>query len=379
MRIGIDISPAVNRPRAGIGRYVRSVVSRLLEMAEEDEYHLFFAGPSAAVPTELRRGNIVLRQLAGSARELRMRWLLSHTLGAVQRDTEKGLGSIDLFHSTDSTAPRLLGIPTVVTVHDLAFARFPETVKGMNRLYLSRMVEASVDRAAAVIADSEFTKSEVLSLLHLAANRVRVIHLGVEAVFQPAPEGTPPPRPFGWSEPYILAVGTLEPRKNLGMLLDAFAMVRGQLPGHRLVIVGSADFGAGPLSARLRALGLGSAVRLVGSISDADLAAVYRAAEFLVYPSKYEGFGLPPLEAMACGTPVLAARAASIPEVAGDAALLFDPDNTEELAAKMAYLAGAAARRQEMRSKGLERAAAFRWETAARSTREVYRIVCNST
>ncbi len=344
-------------------------------MGAGHEFHLLFGGPADAVPLELRCGRAVLRQLAPSARRLRAEWLLGRYSGWMQRRVERALGDLDLFHGTDGTAPILRRIPTVLTIHDLAFARFPETVKGMNRFYLSRMAEASARRAAAVIGVSEFTRRELLELFRLPADRVRVIPEGVETVFHPAPKGDQARAsyvPTGAGQPYILAVGTLEPRKNLGALLEAFAHFRQHVPGHCLVIVGSQDFGHPALAERLSALGLEEEVRLGGSVSDEDLADIYRGAEFLVYPSKYEGFGLPPLEAMACGTPVLAARSSSIPEVVGEAAVLFDPDDVEEMAARMIEVAASPAVRDDLQAKGLARAAGFRWEKAAAATLEVY-------
>jgi len=173
----------------------------------------------------------------------------------------------------------------------------------------------------------------------------------------------------------VLAVGTLEPRKNLGVLLDAFAMFRQRVEGYQLAIVGAFDWGHRQLVERLKTLGLEKQVRLVGSVPDEVLAAMYRRAKFLVFPSVYEGFGLPPLEAMACGTPVIAAKTSSIPEVIGQAGLYFAADAVEELAAKMVFLATNPRRLAELRQRGLEWANQFTWRRMAEATLQLYRSV----
>ncbi|MCL5025311.1 MAG: glycosyltransferase family 4 protein [Chloroflexi bacterium] len=373
MRIGIDVSPAVNRPRAGIGRYVRSLVRRLLDLDQDNEYHLLYAGPEGALPSEFRRGKAIPRRLAPSARHLRARWLLSHWL---HRGADGLLGPLDLFHATDGTAPRLEGIPVVLTVHDLAFARYPDTVKGLNRFYLSRMVASSVARADAIISVSSFTARELSSLFRLPPERVSVVPEGVEDIFHlPSGDEDTEIASLGLARPYVLAVGTLEPRKNLGTLLEAFALFRQRVPGYQLAIVGEHDWGYRPLAARLAALGLDGEARLMGSVPDEVLAGIYQRADLLVYPSRYEGFGLPPLEAMACGTPVIAANTSSIPEVVGDAGLFFAADDAGELAAKMVSLATDARQRDELRGRGLKRAASFTWERTAEMTLQLYRSV----
>jgi glycosyltransferase involved in cell wall biosynthesis len=258
-------------------------------------------------------------------------------------------------------------------VHDLAFLRYPEILTAQSRRYYGQVrdVVAEVER---VIVDSHCTAADVRELLGVPAERVRVIHLA------PTPLGPPPPPAgvaaararYGLEGPFLLYVGTLEPRKNLRTLLRAFAHLAGEqsaclaLAGPRGWLDEAIVAEAGRQAGR---------VRLLGPVPAADLIALYATATAFVFPSLYEGFGLPPLEAMAAGTPVVAARASCLPEVLGDAALFAPPEDEQALAEALRAVLQDADLRADLRERGLARAAQFSWERTAAETLAVYREV----
>jgi len=250
--------------------------------------------------------------------------------------------------------------PAVVTIHDLSFERHPELMSRRDRFVFRTMVPRSVRRAARVLAVSEQTKRDVVEYYGLPDQKIVVTPNGVDPLF--SPEGD---RAEG--APYALFVGTLQPRKDPLAALEALALVPGDL---RLVMVGP-DKGSGA-EARRRAsrLGLNGRVEFVGHVEKQELAELYRGAQCLVFPSRYEGFGLPVVEAMASGTPVVAAASGSVPEIAGDAAVLVDPSDPVALAGGIER---ALADRKRLVDAGLERAKRYSWAETARRTLAVYR------
>jgi glycosyltransferase involved in cell wall biosynthesis len=284
-------------------------------------------------------------------------------------------GAVDLFHATNYVLPRAPGVPLVVTVHDLTLLRYPELGTPALRRIVARTAQ-SVREARRVIADSEATRRDVVELLGVEERKVRAVPLGCDAAFAPGdPDaaGREVARRFGVERPFVLHVGTIEPRKNLERLLSAFGRARAREGlAHVLVLAGAPGWGSAPVERRVAEEGLQDAVRFTGPVSRDGLLALYRAADLFVYPSLYEGFGLPLLEAMACATPVVTSDAASLPEVAGDAALLVDPRDEEALTA--AILRGLAdeALRARLRDAGPQRARRFSWQRCAAETLRVY-------
>jgi len=280
-----------------------------------------------------------------------------------------------LVHCTYAAPPRSPA-PTVLTVHDVSFLRYPQAFTLRDRALLGTAVPYSARRAAAVIVPSEHTRGEVIELLHVPAERVHVTPEAADAAFRPvaAAERTGALRRCGIGGPYLLSLGNLQPRKNLPRLLEAWRRLRdaGGLEGHRLVLAGGVHGKREPVSRLVAELGLTGDVVLPGYVDAADLPALYSGATAFVFPSLYEGFGLPVLEAMACGTPVACAEAASLPEVAGDAALLFDPLDAEAIAASLGALLGDAGLRSALAARGLSRAASFTWAACARATLAAY-------
>ncbi len=282
---------------------------------------------------------------------------------------------IDLLHAMSFAGPLATTCPFVVTIYDLSFLHYPEAFRPWNRWYLSRFTALSARRARRVIAISESTKRDVVSLLGVPADRVDVIYCGTDDIFHPLPadevaqfrcERALPDR-------FILFLGTLEPRKNVRTLVQAYGQWRKAEPDiPKLVVAGGKGWYYDQIFAEVEALGLAGEVIFPGYVRQEELPLWYNAADLFVYPSRFEGFGLPVLEAMACGTPVVTTNVSSLPEVAGDAALLTPPDDETQLIEAMRRVLSDRALRQEMMAKGQAHAATFTWERTARQTVETY-------
>ncbi len=285
---------------------------------------------------------------------------------------------LDLLHGAVNVSPALAPCPTVVTVHDLSFMRYPQAFPPVQRAYLRSQVRRSLRAARRVIAVSEATKRDVVALFGVPASLIDVVYNGVDASFRPAPAAEVEAfrRRLGLPPRFILHLGTLEPRKNLPRLVRAFARVQagdsGQ-PAVKLVLAGGAGWDYDAIYAEVARQGLEQEVLFPGYIADEELAWWYRAAAVFVYPSLLEGFGLPVLEAMACGAPVVTSNVSSLPEVAGDAALLVDPTSVDALAEALLRLLDDAALAEEMAARGPAQAAHFPWSRTAAETAAVYR------
>ncbi len=286
---------------------------------------------------------------------------------------------VDLIHAPVYVGPLATKCPLVVTIHDLSFFRYPELFPKGNRSYLQRFTRLSARHAARLIADSQSTRRDIQEILGVSRSQVDVIYPGVGAEMQPIAEAeclAALRARYGLPERFILCVATLEPRKNILLLLEAMAHLcqRTDLP-HRLVIAGGKGWFYETLDARVQALGLQDRVLFPGFVPDGELPLWYNAAELFVYPSRYEGFGLPPLEAMACGTPVIVSDQSSLPEVVGEAGVQLPPDDPAAWAKAMATLLESPGERQALREAGLQRARGFTWQATARATAALYRQV----
>jgi glycosyltransferase involved in cell wall biosynthesis len=371
VRVAIDIQSLLRR-RTGVGHALYDLIEAIAPIAAPDEITAFyFSRRRLGLPfcndrfRERRVGFPPGRALS---------WLWRHVpFPAVDRF----LDGADVCHFPDFVARPVRRGKVIVTIHDLSFARLPQTVEPKNRAYLARNVPTSLARADAVIAVSEFTRREIEELFPVARGKVHVVHHGVRPALEAPPGDAPdaelPPLP----ERFVLAVGTLEPRKNLGVLLDAIHLIRSDVPLRDvgLVVVGGRGWLSDELELRLAAEQMNRRVTRLGYVSDATLSALYRRAAVLAFPTLYEGFGLPVLEAMACGLPVVCTNVASLPEVAGDAALLVDELLPESLADALRRVLTDEALAADLSRRGRERAATFTWKKAARQTLDVYRTV----
>ncbi len=357
--------------QAGVSRYIEHLI-RELPTASPDRF-VVYGGRHSFSPNdgqERRSGLRFSRSWIPTGRpESRIFWEQAIAPAILDRD------QIDVVHATVNVAPILTGRPTVVTVHDLAFLRYPDQYPGMKQRYLTALTKRSVEHAERVIAVSENTRQDLLHYYLVHPDRVQVVPNGVDPSMHPVTDATALAAfrdKHQLPEEFILFLGTLQPRKNLIALLRAWARLDpdSRLP---LVVVGAQGWMYEPIFDEARSLGVAGEVVFKGFAEPTDLAEWYSAATIFVYPSLYEGFGMPVVEAMACGTPVIASNASSLPEVAGDAAVLIDPNDVTDLANALRALSDDAERRNAMVQIGLRRAAQFSWVRTARETSDVYR------
>ncbi len=377
LRIAIDYTSAINQ-NAGIGRFVRSLVSSVVNMDTTDQFLLLHAAPNPGrEPIYPSNANVSRRVLRVNERLMNIVW---HRL-QVPFPADWLTGPIDLFHSPDFVMPPVRAARSILTVHDLAFLLYPECADARLRAYLERVVPRSAQRADYVVADSENTRNDVICLLGVPPERVTVVPGGVDPSFMPVDD---PVRLaairqlIGLDEttPYILFIGVIEPRKNLVGLIEAFDILKARRPlPHKLVVVGRRGWLSDGTMERADRSPYRDEIIFPGFIPDGELASLYSAAETFAFPSHYEGFGLPVLEAMACGTPVVASRASSLPEIVGDAGMQVDPDDPERLASALELLALNPEMRADFSERGIARAATFTWEAAAQVMIDVYHKV----
>jgi glycosyltransferase involved in cell wall biosynthesis len=322
MRVAIDVSPLV-QTRAGTARYLKGLLGELRRRDDVSVSTRSF-GRADRLSTVARDG-VWYPLLLGRA------------------------ANADVLHCPTYRGPLRPRLPLVITVHDLAVFRHPQAFNRWTRTYSPRVVPRVLRHAARVIAVSEFTRRELVELLGVSDEKIRVVPNAVAADFTPEGDAA--------AGDYVLAVGTLEPRKNLERLVEAV-----RTTDKELRVVGARGWGGVEVG--------GNGVRWLGEVSDAELARQYRGAACVAYPSLYEGFGIPVLEAMACGVPVVTTRGTAMEEVAEGAAVLVDARDPDDIAAGIAR---AHAEREALVSRGLERASAFRWDAVADATVRVYR------
>jgi glycosyltransferase involved in cell wall biosynthesis len=311
----------------------------------------------------------VRRSRVGGDRPLaRIVWEQALQPGALRAD------GVDLLHAPVNVGPLVRTCPLVVTVHDLSFLLYPETFRPMQRLYHSVLARWTARHAERIIAVSESTRADLVRLFGVPAERVAVVPNGVAPSYRtlPASEVEAFRRCQGLPERFLLCVGTMEPRKNMPRLLEALARVPEAPP---LVVCGGRGWYYDTIYATIERLGLRERVHLAGFIAQAELPLWYNAATWFVYPSLYEGFGLPALEALACGTPAIVSRTSSLPEVVGDAAILVDPEDVDGLASALACALQDVDLAAALREAGPRRAAAFSWSRTAEGTAALYRAV----
>ncbi|MDM8531530.1 glycosyltransferase family 1 protein [Anaerolineales bacterium HSG25] len=384
--IGIDYTSALHQS-AGIGRYTSEFVNALHEASsgiDSYSYRLFSANINNSPPNKpvfpSNKGNVhfSLHGTRISRRWLERLWYRLHLPLYVETWT----GRLDLFHAPDFVLPPVLPkTRTIVTIHDLSYIRLPDlTMPGMNN-YLNKWVPHSVKTADHVIAVSETTRQDLIELYQTPSEKITTLYHGVSPDFKPIEDKNSHDSVRNTyninNNPFILSVGTIQPRKNYRRLIQAFAQTLTHLPkplAEQLLLVIGGDKGwqYEPIYNEVSQLGLESQVRFIGFVADEDLPVLYSAATLFAYPALYEGFGLPALEAMACGTPVLAASKSALPEVVGEAGRLVDPYNVPSMAQAMVELLTDESQRQQLRQTGIKQAAKFSWAKMATNLVALY-------
>ncbi|HOC68431.1 MAG: N-acetylgalactosamine-N,N'-diacetylbacillosaminyl-diphospho-undecaprenol 4-alpha-N-acetylgalactosaminyltransferase [Candidatus Hydrogenedentes bacterium ADurb.Bin101] len=364
MIIGIDITPVTHTP-TGIGMYTRHLIHELAAMACPDIFMGFAAGirplDRAHIPFPHRRIPLPSRLL----------FEIWERTGRPFAD--RILGGLEVFHAVNYTLPPLKKARGIITIHDLGFLRDPDWFSPKILKPFRRSILRHAQRAETIIAVSEATAADVSEQLGIDRERIRVIYEAADKSFHPIPRDLAAQRvkdALHIEGPYALFVGTVEARKNVTGLLAAFS--KAKMP-HTLVIAGGYGWRSGEILAFGARLGLAERLRFTGYIPDRTLFPfLYSAADLFVFPSWHEGFGLPVLEAMACGCPVITSGTSSLPEVGGEAALYVEPADVDGLTRKMEAVAGDADLRAVMAGKGLERSRLFSWRQCAEETLACY-------
>ncbi|HWT79840.1 MAG TPA: glycosyltransferase family 1 protein [Candidatus Methylomirabilis sp.] len=374
MRIGIDIREVslLSRSKVGWYQYTYNLVANLLAIDAQNEYRLLSMlcrgkgfGGDERIPTAS------VRRLPGK--------LTGVLLERLSLPIECLLGPLDVFHGPCDFLPRSLRSRRILTLHDLMALRRQEFIDPGWIASLRKRVCAAAKQADAIIAVSEFTKAEIVELLDIPPKRIRVIHNGIAPVYRQVGD---PGRveqvkaKYGIARPYVLFVGNIEPKKNIEALIRAFAALRnGSTSSLSVVVAGHKDWHFPAIQVVVRECRAERDVVFTGPVDGDDLPLLYQGAVLFVFPSLFEGFGIPVIEAMARGVPVVASDRTSIPEVAGDAAMLVDPLDVAQMADAMRRLVSDTALRNEYIRRGHQRAEAFSWEKAARETLQLYQDV----
>ncbi len=371
MHVGLNahlLSFGTSYRGAGISRYIRNLLPALRQ--EGDNTYSVYLGDRDYPPEFSPDAHFRLRfsRLPTGNPSVRIIWeqLVAPLVIAAQ--------GVQVLHSLGYVQPLAARYRSVVTFHDLSYVLYPDSFNAANRAYLRFFSRWTARRADRLIAVSENTKQDLMRLLATPADKVDVVPHGIEEVFRPFPQEEVETfrRQKGLPERFLLFLGTIEPRKNLETLVEAYALLRAAGLPHALVIAGARGWQFEGVFAKVEQLGLSGSVLFPGYVPYSEQPLWYNAADLFVYPSLYEGFGFPPLEAMACGAPVVASRTSSLPEVVGDAGLLCDPHSAEALADAVRRALTEPDLRQHLAAAGLARAGLFSWRQAAKRTAEVY-------
>ncbi len=376
MNLGIDAR--LFHEQTGIGRYTRSLFAEYVHLnsSSQDQIYLFHDTPSPLFEADELPDNVHLVTAQCKRRIVWTNWCLPPLLRQHQVDVYHGVCNFEL--------PLRKVCRYVVTIHDLVPLFFPELVPKKHLLFFRLFMKRAAHTADVIITDSEHSKQDIVRYLQVSEKKVRVIYLGFTP---PDPHKSvrlslpPVLRRYHISRPYVLFVGVIEPKKNLERLVDAFARLRHRYAGGQalqLVLAGGKGWFSEQLYQKVRTLNLENHVLFTGFVPDDDLPCLYRGAELFVFPSIYEGFGLPVLEAMSYGTPVVTSLSSSLPEIAGNACMLVDPLNPDAIFQGMLAVLTDNVTRDNMRTAGPRQAQKFSWKRTAEHTYQVYREVCST-
>lgn len=370
MHIGINYTAAL-RQRAGIGRYTSGLINALTQLDAANQYTLLVTRDSPRSHFPKLPDNFRIKILPISERLLTILW---HRLN-LPMTIDTWAGPFDLFHSPDFVLPPLKNTPSLLTVHDLSFMQHPHGAVPKLRRWLESVVPRSANKASHILADSHSTKHDLETILDVPSAKISVVGAGVEPRFQPIADEAVlnrVRRKYNLPDQYILGLGTLEPRKNFVGLIQAFNQLQTNCPELHLVIAGGKGWLYEDIFATAANSPVADRIHMLGYVADEDLPALYSMANIFAYPSHYEGFGIPVLEAMACGTPVITADNSSLPEVAGDAALMTPSDDIDALAQGIYQIHTSDSLHKKCVKRGFAHAKTFTWEAAAKKLLTVY-------
>lgn len=386
MRIGIDATALPSRP-VGAGNYIIQLIraisqhiainDSLPDSSQPDglEFVIFVQRSRLDLLRVEETQSLHLVVLPNLSPSMRLLWEQISLPGLAKSH------QLDLLHSLHYTMPLAYPGRTVVTIHDMTFFLFPHYHTLLKRYFFRFFIRTSSHQAVALIADSESTRQDAIRLVGVPPGKIYTAQLGVTQEFRPIQDHMillAARQKYHLPERFLLYVGMIEPRKNLSTLLQAYATIADQIPDHRLVVVGPKGWMVENILQQTERLNISDKVHFTGYVEQADLPLLYNMADVFIYPSVYEGFGLPILEAMACGTPVITSNVSSMPEIVGDAGIQLAPSDSQALARSLLELINDPVIRQRLSKKGLERAAAFTWDRTAEKTIAVYRqVLCH--
>ncbi len=361
MNIAIEASNLIGPNRTGVGVYGENLINNIASMDSDNQYYLCY-----------RLSRLKHRRFFFKVEQQNFRTKIFQ-----EPFNQIFMKRLDLYHGLDARVCKEKKVKKLVTIHDLLQYNnlFPATNHPEKKIRRYRKVMASVDR---IIADSQYTKADILNNFPIDENQIDVVYLGVDEHFQPKDHETIEGvlKQYHIRRPYLFYVGCLEARKNLGRTMAAFSKIKDQLSTPvQVVLAGASRLGKEEVFSAIEKYGLEDDVNIIGYARWEDLPYLYSGAETFLFPSLYEGFGLPVLEAMACGTPVLTSNVTSLPEVAGDAAIQVDPYDVDAIASALISLLETPSLRDSYIQKGLQRAKEFKWERAARQTLAIYKKV----
>ena len=370
MKIGIDVRPlSIYDSKAGLYQYTYNLVSSLLSIDSHNEYTLlsgYYRGRGFRGDRRIK--SKFVRRFPGR--------LTNFILERCNVPIEFMMGNLNIFHGPCFFIPNHFRCKSIVTIHDMMTFKYPEFLEREETVYYTNRINISVKRADAIITVSNFTKNEIMELLNISEERIRVIYNGIAPTFRPIKEKEAIEQikaKYGISGPYLLFVGNIERKKNIEKLIYACTELRNSsMYKYPLLVVGKKSWYFKTVWEVVQQLHAEDCSIFTDVAADDDLPYLYSGAELFILPSLFEGFGIPIIEAMACGIPVVASNRTSIPEIAGDAAILVDPLNADEMAGAMYNVLSNTMLKRQLVEKGIKRAKEFSWEKAARETLKLY-------
>jgi glycosyltransferase involved in cell wall biosynthesis len=373
MKIGIDGSPIL-KEKTGVGNYVYNLIKWLGNIDSVNEYSIFLNSFKGSFNANIKYQNFKIKRFRIPGKILMLSW------GYLKFPPIDLLtGKFDIFHSTNFIIPPKKEGKIIITIHDLYFMKYPENTELFGGRYFKRFLPSNINKVDKIIAVSRSTKRDIINILGVNEDKIEVIYEGVDNIFKPINDRVKVLKikdRYSLPDKFILFVGSIEPRKNILSLIKSFSLIRSKIE-HKLVVVGSKGWGYKNIFDAIDSLNLRKSVMFTGYVPEYDLPYIYNASDLFVFPSFYEGFGLPVLEAMACGIPVIASNRSSIPEIIGDSGIVIDPDNIHELKDAMLNLLNNDELKKRLIDKGIKRASMFSWEKTAYNTLDLYKSVIN--